>query len=269
MAEKKEARLRELLAGCDGAVIAFSGGVDSTYLAKVAHDVLGNKVLMVTAASPALPENELQAAKNIAARYGFPQTCIRTNELENELYCSNPPDRCYYCKREIMEKMWQIAREHGFDCVFDGANVDDAGDFRPGARAAKELGVRSPLQEAGLTKEEIRSLSQKYGLLTWNKPSSACLATRIPYGERITAEKLARVGAAEAYLRTLGIEQVRVRQHQQLARIEVLPEDLPVVLGQKEQITDRLKALGFTYVTVDLQGYRTGSMNEVCTKGVD
>ncbi len=269
MAEKKETSLRELLADCNGAVVAFSGGVDSTFLAKAAHDVLGEKVLMVTATSPAHPEHELQAAKNIAALYGFPHVYIRTNELENELYCSNPPDRCYFCKQEIVGKMWKIAREHGFDCVFDGANVDDTDDFRRGARAAKELGVRSPLQEAGLTKAEIRYLSQKYGLPTWNKPSSACLATRIPYGERITAEKLAKVGAAEAYLRTLGIGQLRVRQHQQLARIEVLPEDLPLILQQREQITARLKELGYIYVTVDLQGYRTGSMNEICTKGVD
>ncbi|HHX74218.1 MAG TPA: ATP-dependent sacrificial sulfur transferase LarE [Firmicutes bacterium] len=269
MAEKKAARLRELLAGCNGAVVAFSGGVDSTFLAKVAHDVLGDKVLMVTATSPAHPEQELQAAKNIAAHYGFQHLCIRTNELENELYCSNPPERCYFCKQEIIGQMWQVAREYGFGCVFDGANVDDTSDFRPGARAAQELGVRSPLQEAGLTKAEIRFLSQKYGLPTWNKPSFACLATRFPYGERITAEKLAMAGAAEAYLRSLGIGQLRVRQHQHLARIEVLPEDLPLIMQRKEEITARLKALGYIYITVDLQGYRSGSMNEVCAKGID
>ena len=235
----------------------------SALLAKVAQDVLGKKLVAVTACSPLYAKRETEAASELAERLGLLHITVWTDEMKDETFCSNPPDRCYHCKKELFSKLQEMAQEHGLSHVFDGANADDVHDFRPGMRAVRELGVLSPLKEAGLTKAEIRELSREFGLPTWNKPSMACLASRFPYGEQITTEKLQLLLAAEEYLRSAGFGQLRVRYHGDLARIEVLPEQFPTILSSVEQIVAALKGMGFTYVTLDLQGYRTGSMNEV------
>lgn len=264
--QQKLSRLKEILAGCGGAVIAYSGGVDSTFLAKVARDVLEDRALAVTACSETYPDHEVKEALALAEQLGLRHLTIWTEELANEEFAANPPDRCYFCKTELFGKLLDIAREHGLSYVLDGANHDDQFDHRPGMRAGGELGVRSPLKEAGLTKEDIRQLSREMGLPTWDKPSFACLSSRFPYGERITQEKLTMVGRAEDYLRSLGVGQLRVRHHGDLARIEVAATDFPKVLAAADEIARKLKELGYTYVALDLQGYRTGSMNEVLSK---
>ncbi len=265
MTDRKEKmlKLRELLAGCGGAVIAYSGGVDSTFLARVAHEVLGERVLAVTAFSETYPDHEQKAALETAQQLGLPHLTIYTDELANEQFAANPPERCYFCKKELFGKLLDIARKHGLACVLDGANYDDQFDFRPGMQAARELGIRSPLKEAGLTKEDIRELSREMGLPTWDKPSLACLSSRFPYGERITREKLSRVREAEDYLRSTGINVLRVRHHGNIARIEVTYDDFPRIIGAAGKIVEQLKAFGYNYVTLDLQGFRSGSMNEV------
>jgi len=244
-------------------VIAYSGGVDSTFLIKVAYDILGNNALAVTATSSTYPKKELQAAKQYANTIGIPHIVIRSGELDVKKFTDNPANRCYYCKRELFRKLQAIAKDHRFNKVLDGSNADDVYDYRPGGKARAELGVLSPLKQVGLTKQEIRDLSRKLHLKTSEKPPFACLASRIPYGTKITKKRLKQIESAEEYLFSLGIRQCRVRYHETIVRIEVASSDFQKILRHAAQIITRFKTLGFTYVTLDLEGYRTGSLNEV------
>jgi len=260
---QKYERLKKIIESLEGVVIGFSGGVDSTFLLKAAHDVLGDKVLAVIATSETYPQREIEDALKLAQELGVRFKLIKTHELQDDNFRQNPPQRCYYCKKELFTKLKTIAQEKGFKWVLDGSNYDDLDDFRPGTKARDELGVRSPLQEAKLTKKDIRLLSKYFGLSTWSKPSFACLASRFPYYTPIDEEDLQRIGQAEDFLRGLGFRQVRVRHHGFLARIEVLLEEIPRLVEQKEMVVKKFKALGYRYVTIDLEGYRSGSMNEV------
>lgn len=262
---KKLRRLQEIIKEMDSLLIAYSGGVDSSLLLKVATDVLGKKVVAVTARSLTYPEKEYEEAQKIAEKLGVRHLSINSEELDIPGFFSNPPDRCYYCKRELFSGLREIAGREGIDYIADGCNLDDEKDFRPGMRAAEELGIRSPLREAELTKEDIRKLSKGLGLASWNKPSLACLASRFPSGDKITPRGLQMVSEAEEYLYSLGFKQLRVRHHQGLARIEVSRKDIKRFCDNSLclEITRKLKKIGYTYVTLDLQGYRSGSMNEV------
>ncbi len=246
-------------------LVAYSGGVDSTFLLRVAKDALGDNVVAATAKSPTYPEREYEQAKMMARELGVKHLTIFTEEHQQPEFFHNPPNRCYYCKRELFAKLRQLAGQEGLSWVADGTNYDDLGDRRPGMLAAAELGIRSPLCEAGLTKDDIRALSRQLGLATWDKPSLACLASRFPYGDEITLEGLSMVAEAEEYLQGLGFKQLRIRQHNNIARIEVAPEEMGRFYDRElcNQVVNKLKAIGYTYVTLDLQGYRTGSMNEV------
>lgn len=246
-------------------MLAYSGGVDSTFLLKAASEVLGDRLLAVIAVSPTYTQEEYERACSIAHSLGVRHLSIETNELENPEFRKNPPDRCYYCKKELFQKLRTIAGREGIAIVADASNLDDCSDYRPGRRAAQEAGIRSPLIEAELKKNEIRILSKKSGLPTWDMPSMACLASRFPYRETITLEKIRRVDGAERFLWDLGFRQVRVRSHDKLARIEVDADRVHELTtpGRRERIIGELKRLGFTYVTIDLEGYRTGSLNEV------
>ena len=267
-ANNKLEKLRALLKSYGSCLVAYSGGVDSVFLARVAHDVLGDRALAAIADSPSLPRRELQEALELAAQFAFPVRVLQTQEFANENYTANPANRCYFCKHELFEELTPLAKAEKFAVIAYGENASDIGDFRPGAQAAAEFQVRAPLKEAGLTKAEIRELSAQLGLPTADKPQMACLSSRVPYGETVTPEKLRMIEQAEYVLRDLGFQDVRVRHHemqkQSFARIELAPAEIPALLanGKLALVAEELKKIGYAHVTLDLQGYRRGSTNE-------
>jgi pyridinium-3,5-biscarboxylic acid mononucleotide sulfurtransferase len=264
-AAEKEQNLRRLMRDMKSVLVAYSGGVDSAFLALIATQELAEKAVCVMGISPSVATNQREEAEKIAQEFNFNYFSIQTEELENPNYQANPTNRCYFCKTELYGKLAPLAKERKIEFVIDGANLDDTKDYRPGREAAKENSVRSPLVEVGLTKAEIRSLSKKYNLPTWDKPASPCLSSRIAYGIPVSIERLSKVEKGEECLRELGLREFRVRNHGELARLEISPDEMEKVLDKNvtDSIAEKFRELGFKYVTLDLHGYRTGAMNEV------
>ena len=262
-ADEKEQRLVELLRACESVLVSFSGGVDSTYLLKIAHDTLGAKAVAATGLSQTYAAEEMEDARQIAADIGAKHLFVDTAELTDPRYADNTHQRCFFCKTELYSRLAAAARDNGLSFVVDGSNADDLDDFRPGLRAARDLGVRSPLQEVGLTKNDVRALSQRLNLRTWDKPAVACLSSRFEYGDPITVEKLRLVAAAESAIRSLGFRGFRVRHHDTIARIELPSDQFTAAVERADEIVDKVRGAGYRHVVLDLAGYRTGSMNEV------
>lgn len=268
MLTEKLEQLKALFVEMEQAMIAYSGGVDSTLVAKIAYDILGDRALAVTAVSPSLLPEELEDASLQAATIGIPHQIIQTHEMENPNYTSNPVNRCYFCKSELHDTLKPLAVQLGYPYVVDGVNADDLHDYRPGIQAAKERGARSPLAEVGITKAEVRQISKELGLPWWDKPAQPCLSSRFPYGEEITVAKLQRVGRAEIYLRKLGYQNLRVRSEGDTARIELPPEQIKefVLKIDLPSVVSAFQEFGFLYVTLDLEGYRSGKLNQVLSR---
>jgi uncharacterized protein len=268
MDDKKINELKKILKEMESAIIAFSGGVDSSFLLTVAKKVLGKNIIAVTAKSPTYPKDELKDAKKIAKSLNCRHIIVDSNELEIEEFRNNPINRCYFCKKELFLKLISIKNRYKFNFVADGTNCDDLNKFRPGLEALKELGIRSPLADAKLTKKEIRKYSRLLNLSTWNKPAFACLSSRFPYGEEISKSKLKKIEKAENFLHSLGFKQIRVRYHYPIVRIEIEKEEIPRILQYniREKIIKKLKKIEFEYITLDLEGYRSGSMDELLGK---